>query len=144
MCSVCHDEYENPADRRFHAQPNACASCGPSLRLVDRNGEVIPGDPIGTALSLLREGQIVAVKGLGGFHLSCDAENDKAVSALRSRKYREDKPFAVMCRDLEEVRRHCELDQREQDLLLSNERPIVLLRRKKESTVALGGRSVSE
>ncbi len=78
----------------------------------------------------------MAVKGLGGFHLSCDAESDKAVSALRSRKYREDKPFAVMCRDLEEVRRHCELDKREQDLLLSNERPIVILRRKKESTLA--------
>jgi hydrogenase maturation protein HypF len=136
MCSVCHDEYENPADRRFHAQPNACVSCGPSLRLVDRKGEVIPGDPIVTTLSLLREGQIVAVKGLGGFHLSCDAENENAVSALRSRKYREDKPFAVMCRDLEEVRRHCELDKREQDLLLSNERPIVILRRKKESTLA--------
>ena len=136
MCAVCHAEYENPSDRRFHAQPNACASCGPSLRLVDRNGEGILGDPIDTALSLLREGQIVAVKGLGGFHLSCDAENDKAVSVLRSRKYREDKPFAVMCRDLEEVRRHCELDQAEQDLLLSNERPIVLLKRKKESTTA--------
>ena len=99
-------------------------------------GKWIPGDPIGTTLSLLRNGQIVAVKGLGGFHLSCDAENDKAVSVLRSRKYREDKPFAVMCRDLEEVRRHCELDEGEQDLLLSNERPIVILRRKKESTVA--------
>jgi hydrogenase maturation protein HypF len=136
MCDLCHAEYEDPADRRFHAQPNACASCGPSLRLVDPKGEVIPGDPVDTTLSALRDGKIVAIKGLGGFHLSCDAENDKSVSALRSRKYREDKPFAVMCRDLEEVRRHCELDRREQDLLRSNERPIVILRRKGESTIA--------
>ena len=136
MCSVCHDEYANPADRRFHAQPNACVSCGPSLRLVDRKGEAISGDPLDSALSLLRDGQIVAVKGLGGFHLSCDAVNDRAVSALRARKYREDKPFAVMCRDLEEVRRHCDFDRREQDLLLSNERPIVILRRKGVSTLA--------
>jgi len=136
MCSVCQDEYENPADRRFHAQPNACASCGPSLRLVDRNGEVIPGDPIDTTLALFLEGKIVAVKGLGGFHLSCDAESKKAVSALRSRKYREDKPFAVMCRNLEEARRHCEVAQEEQELLLSNERPIVILRKRKDSMLA--------
>jgi hydrogenase maturation protein HypF len=136
MCPVCKKEYDDPTNRRFHAQPNACPACGPSLTLLGRNGEAIPGDPIQGTHDLLVQGSIVAVKGLGGFHLSCDARNPSAVSSLRSRKFREDKPFAVMCRDMEEVRKHCEVSKEEEELLLSRERPIVILKRKSASEVA--------
>jgi hydrogenase maturation protein HypF len=136
MCPVCQKEYENPSDRRFHAQPNACSACGPSLRLEDRERKEVPGDPIAKTLDLLTRGRIVAIKGLGGFHLACDAKNQDAVSSLRSRKFREDKPFAVMCRDIEEVEEHCEVTEKEEKLLLSVERPIVILRRREDSTVA--------
>jgi len=138
MCPVCREEYENPLDRRFHAQPNACPACGPTLRLVDRKGENLPGDALGKTLDLLLQGSIVAVKGIGGFHLVCDAENLRAVTSLRSRKFREDKPFAVMCRDLEEVRAHCDVLEEEERLLCSPERPIVLLNKKKGSSIAPG------
>ena len=136
MCPVCQKEYEDPSDRRFHAQPNACPACGPSLRLEDREGKEVQGDPIERTLDLLGRGFILAIKGLGGFHLACDATNNEAVSTLRSRKYREDKPFAVMCRDMEEVRKHCEVNQEEERLLLSVERPIVILSRKIDSVIA--------
>jgi len=136
MCPVCRKEYENPLDRRFHAQPNACPACGPTLHLVDRKGETLPGDAPDRTLELLTQGSIVAVKGIGGFHLVCNAENHGAVSSLRSRKFREDKPFAVMCRDMEEVRAHCHVHKEEERLLCSPERPIVLLNRKKDSSIA--------
>jgi len=136
MCPVCQQEYGNPADRRFHAQPNACPACGPSLRLEDGKGEEVLGDPIEKALNLLRKGFILAIKGLGGFHLACDAKNQNAVFTLRSRKFREDKPFAVMCRDIAEVKKYCEVDEEEEKVLSSVERPIVILRKKEESTVA--------
>jgi hydrogenase maturation protein HypF len=136
MCPVCRKEYEDPSDRRFHAQPNACPTCGPSLRLEDRVGQEVSGDPIEKTLDLLAEGRIVAIKGLGGFHLACDAKNQQAVSSLRSRKFREDKPFAVMCRNIEEVKEHCEVSEEEEKLLLGVERPIVILRRKKTSPIA--------
>jgi hydrogenase maturation protein HypF len=136
MCPVCQQEYEDPNNRRFHAQPNACPTCGPSLRLENKEGEEVPGDPIQKTLDLLRSGSIVAIKGLGGFHLACDAKNHDAVSSLRSRKFREDKPFAVMCQDLEEARNHCEINTEEERLLLSVERPIVILKRKKSSAIA--------
>lgn len=136
MCQVCQEEYENPTNRRFHAQPNACSSCGPSLHLVDRKEEGVPGDPIEQALERLSKGSILAIKGLGGFHLACDARNEEAVSSLMSRKFREDKPFAVMCRDMEEVRKHCEVTLEEESLLSSVERPIVILKRKKDSSIA--------
>jgi hydrogenase maturation protein HypF len=136
MCPVCRKEYESPVDRRFHAQPNACPACGPSLRLVDRKGETLRGNALDRTLDLLTQGSIVAVKGIGGFHLVCNAENHGAVSTLRSRKFREDKPFAVMCRDLEEVRAHCHVREGEERLLCSPERPIVLLDRKKDSSIA--------
>jgi len=135
MCPVCQKEYEDPSDRRFHAQPNACSTCGPSLRLEDKEGKEVSEDPIEKTLDLLAKGRTVAIKGLGGFHLACDAKNQDAVSSLRSRKFREDKPFAVMCRDMEEVRKHCEVNQEEERLLLSVERPIVILRRKKDSVI---------
>jgi hydrogenase maturation protein HypF len=136
LCPACRKEYENPVDRRFHAQPNACPACGPSLRLLDRKGETLPGDALDKTLDLLLQGSIVAVKGIGGFHLVCNAENHGSVSLLRSRKFREDKPFAVMCRDLEEVRAHCHVREEEERLLCSPERPIVLLDRKKDSSIA--------
>jgi hydrogenase maturation protein HypF len=136
MCPVCQKEYEDPSDRRFHAQPNACPACGPSLHLEDREGKEVPRDPIVKTLDLLSKGRIVAIKGLGGFHLVCDAKNQEAVSLLRSRKFREDKPFAVMCRNLEEVKEHCEVNEGEEKLLLSVERPIVILRRREGSPVA--------
>ena len=136
MCPVCRKEYGNPRDRRFHAQPNACPACGPSLRLKDREGQEVPGDPIEKTFDLLVRGKIVAIKGLGGFHLACDARNQDAVSSLRSRKFREDKPFAVMCRNLEEVKEYCDVTEEEANLLQSVERPIVLLKKKESSPVA--------
>jgi hydrogenase maturation protein HypF len=136
MCPICKKEYDDPTNRRFHAQPNACPACGPSLTLMGRNGEAIPGDPIQGTYDLLIQGYIVAVKGLGGFHLSCDARNVSAVSSLRSRKFREDKPFAVMCRDMEEVKKHCEVSRKEEELLMSRERPIAILKRKIGSGIA--------
>ena len=135
MCPVCQKEYEDPSDRRFHAQPNACSACGPSLHLEDTEGKEVPGDPIVKTLDLLSKGRIIAIKGLGGFHLACDARNRDVVSSLRSRKFREDKPFAVMCQNLEEVKEHCEVNKEEGKLLLSVERPIVILRRKENSPV---------
>jgi hydrogenase maturation protein HypF len=136
MCPICKKEYEDATNRRFHAQPNACPACGPSLKLIDRNGAAVPGDPIEGTHDLLMQGCIVAVKGLGGFHLSCDARNVSAVFSLRSRKSREDKPFAVMCRDMDEVVSLCEVSKEEKALLLGRERPIVILKRKNPSTVA--------
>ncbi|MGA2516464.1 MAG: carbamoyltransferase HypF [Thermodesulfobacteriota bacterium] len=136
MCPVCQKEYEDPLDRRFHAQPNACPACGPSLHLEDREGKEVPGVPIVKTLDLLSEGRIAAIKGLGGFHLACDARNQDAVSSLRSRKFREDKPFAVMCQNIDEVKKHCEANEEEEKLLLSVERPIVILRRRGNSPVA--------
>jgi hydrogenase maturation protein HypF len=136
LCPVCRQEYENPVDRRFHAQPNACPACGPSLRLVDRKGETLSGNAPDRTLDLLLQGSIVAVKGIGGFHLVCNAEDHGAVSTLRSRKFREDKPFAVMCRNMEEVRVHCSVNVEEERLLCGPERPIVILNRKKGSSIA--------
>jgi hydrogenase maturation protein HypF len=136
MCPVCQKEYDDPSDRRFHAQPNACAACGPSLRLEDKNGKEISGDPIDETLNLLAMGRIVAIKGIGGFHLAGDAKNQDAISSLRSRKFREDKPFAVMCQNIDAVKEHCEIDEEEEKLLLSVERPIVILKRRQDSTIA--------
>ncbi len=136
MCPVCQREYEEPSDRRFHAQPNAGPVCGPTLRLLHRHGKEIAGDAIEETLNLLSRGRVLAVKGLGGFHLACDAGNNLAVSSLRSHKFREDKPFAVMCRDIEETNELCEVSEEEKKLLLSVERPIVILNRRKGSAIA--------
>ncbi|GAB4417941.1 MAG: carbamoyltransferase HypF [Anaerolineae bacterium] len=148
MCPDCRAEYENPLDRRFHAQPNACPVCGPQIWL-ELNQSPIPNghdvsnlqSPIGdaalqTAQQLLAAGQIVAVKGLGGFHLACDASSDQAVQTLRQRKGRVDKPFAVMALDVETVRQFAELSAEEETLLSSKERPILLLRKKPGSPLS--------
>jgi hydrogenase maturation protein HypF len=129
MCPACRREYEDPGDRRFHAEPTACPACGPHAWL-EYQGERYEKDVLPTAAELLKDGKILAVKGLGGFHLACDARNDAAVRALRERKGRRDKPFALMVRDLEEAARIGEIGEVERSLLLSPERPIVLCRRR--------------
>jgi hydrogenase maturation protein HypF len=129
MCPACRREYEDPGDRRFHAEPTACPACGPHAWL-EYQGERHEKDVLPIAARLLRDGKILAVKGLGGFHLACDAANDAAVQALRERKGRQDKPFALMVRDLEEAARVGEIGEVERSLLLSAERPIVLCRRR--------------
>ncbi len=137
MCPACQREYDDPTDRRFHAQPNACPACGPRLRLVDaEDAPLATSDPIATAAGLLAAGAIVAVKGLGGYHLACDAANEEAVRRLRLRKHREERPFALMAPTLEAVRALCEVSPEEEALLLSRRRPIVLLRRRQGAAVA--------
>ena len=130
MCADCAREYGDPADRRFHAQPVCCPACGPSLALLDAGGVAAGGDPLAGAAARLRDGAVVAVKGLGGYHLAADAASEPAVAALRARKHREDKPFAVMVADLASARRLCELGPAEEAMLTSPRRPIVLLRRR--------------
>jgi hydrogenase maturation protein HypF len=137
MCPACSQEYHNPEDRRFHAQPNACPVCGPQVKLLEAaGGEVSGADPIGKTCSLLKAGKIVAIKGLGGFHLACDAAQEGAVARLRGRKYREDKPFALMCKDIEIIERICCVDDTARELLLSKERPIVILPSRPDAQVA--------
>ncbi len=128
MCADCEREYRDPSDRRFHAEPVACPVCGPQLRLVDAKGKEVPGDPIAKAATLITKGKIVAVKGLGGFHLACDATDDRVVSELRRRKHRPDKPFAVMVADLDAARERFELTSSEEVLLSSPKAPIVLVK----------------
>lgn len=128
MCPDCEREYRDPSDRRFHAEPVACPACGPTLRLVDPRGRTIAGDPIERAAALLLEGKIVALKGLGGFHLACLAEEEAVVAELRRRKRRPHKPFAVMVADLEAARARFELSPAEERLLASPQAPIVLVR----------------
>ena len=132
MCPACQQEYDDPSDRRFHAQPNACPVCGPRVKLLDRFGHELhgkPDDPILRAARMLRGRAIMAIKGLGGFHLSCDPFDDRTVRTLRGRKVRQDKPFALMARDLEQVRKLCRVGPDEEKLLSSPARPIVLLER---------------
>jgi hydrogenase maturation protein HypF len=127
MCADCAREYHDPADRRFHAQPIACPRCGPLLELVRSDGSAIAGDPIRAAARLLAAGAIVAIKGLGGYHLACRATDASAVETLRSRKRRYDKPFALMARDAAMVSQYCHVSPAERALLESAEAPIVLL-----------------
>ncbi len=138
MCPACRAEYEDPADRRFHAQPNACPACGPSLRLADAAGRASArgDDALRAAAAALREGTIVAVKGVGGFHLACLAADETAVAALRARKHREDKPFALMAVNLGAARALVELGPEDEALLIGRERPIVLAPRRADAPVA--------
>ena len=133
MCAECREEYQNPLDRRFHAQPNACQVCGPHLELWRNNGEVLAlqNYALLAATKAIRRGQVIAIKGLGGFHLIVDARNDEAVKTLRQRKHREEKPFALMFPTLETIKEICEVSAIEQRLLTSPESPIVLLKTKK-------------
>jgi hydrogenase maturation protein HypF len=137
MCSDCAREFHDPADRRFHAEPNACPQCGPRVRLLDNIGhEILDGDPISHAGQLLRQGAVLAVKGLGGYHLACNAADHDAVRRLRARKHREEKPFALMARDLEAVKQLCLVSNEDEILLRSYARPIVLLRKRDRIQIA--------
>ncbi len=137
MCSACRAEYEDPEDRRFHAQPNACPVCGPHVALVDAGGRPMEApDPIARAAELLAKGAVVAVKGLGGFHLAADAGNPAAVARLRSRKVREEKPLALMCPNLPAVHQIAEPTVEEAVLLASPQRPIVLLKKREDGPIA--------
>jgi hydrogenase maturation protein HypF len=149
LCQACQAEYEDPLNRRFHAQPNACPVCGPEVRLIDniRVGEVMlaspldnveNADPMILAARGLAAGAILAIKGLGGYHLACDALNVQAVQRLRQRKHREARPFALMVPDLQTVRQLCQVNNAEAALLQSRRRPIVLLNQLADCPVAPG------
>ena len=136
LCPECESEYTNPSNRRFHAQPVACPVCGPHVWLEIHNEQNARDDnAIQKTRQLLSEGKIIAIKGLGGFHLACDATNAESVAELRRRKLRADKPFAIMMPDLETVEQHCFVSEAERELLRSIARPIVLLRRRPESKI---------
>jgi len=137
MCEACRKEYENPLDRRFHAQPNACWECGPTVCLHECTGKPINRvDPISEARRLLKSGRILAIKGLGGFHLAVDATDGEAVKRLRERKNREEKPLAIMSASIEKISEYAHVSSLEVHLLQSPERPIVLLRKKEGNAIA--------
>lgn len=135
MCPECRREYEDPQDRRFHAQPNACPACGPQLKLWNVDGKVIAEreEALEQAVKKILEGKIVALKGLGGFQLIVEACNEEVIERLRQRKHREGKPFAVMMNNLEDVKEFCKVSEKEQQLLISSESPIVLLEQKENN-----------
>jgi hydrogenase maturation protein HypF len=136
MCAACRAEYDDPNDRRFHAQPIACPACGPRLRAVDARGTNLEGSPVAVAVRALRDGRIVAIKGLGGYHLACSACDAAAVRELRRRKQRDEKPLAIMVSTLEAAQALCEVGDLERDALTSPARPIVLLQRRPGARVA--------
>ena len=140
MCARCHAEYQDPADRRFHAQPNACQECGPSVRLVDPSGTAVgldgARDAVAATAAALRSGAVVAVKGIGGFHLACRADDEATVGALRARKHREEKPFALMVEGVTAAEELAELGDAERSLLIDRARPIVLAPRREDAPVA--------
>lgn len=127
MCPECSHEYHDIENRRYHAQPNCCPECGPKLKLLDSDLNVVDGDEIKNVIEKLLEGNIVAIKGIGGFHLACDGLNKRTVDELRRRKHREEKAFAMMCRDVESIRKYSYVSESERKLLESLRRPIVLL-----------------
>jgi hydrogenase maturation protein HypF len=136
MCSACASEYHDPTDRRFHAQPVCCPACGPRLRLLDAGGAELPGEPLAAAAALLTSGAVLAVKGLGGFHVAALASDAAATALLRSRKHREDKPFAVMVADLDTAHQLCVIDPVGEQVLTGRRRPVVLLPRRPDAPVA--------
>ncbi|MGE5191359.1 MAG: acylphosphatase, partial [Deltaproteobacteria bacterium] len=137
LCPECRREYDDPADRRFHAQPTACAKCGPRLELVDALGRTATSaDPLERAIASLQRGEIGAIKGLGGYHLVCDATSGRTVAELRRRKGRDSKPLAVMVADLQSARALCDVSPDEGEYLGSWRAPIVLLRRRPSAPVA--------
>ena len=137
MCPQCQREYDDPLNRRFHAQPNACPRCGPALELLDADGSpLIVDDTIASTSQLLQEGKIVAIKGLGGFLLACDATSEATINLLRQRKMRPFKPLAIMVSSIEEARKHCYVNKEEEKLLASPYSPIVLMQWKSDSPVS--------
>ncbi len=140
LCPACGAEYRDPASRRFHAEPNACPVCGPRLALLDASGQAIAADDVvAVAIARLDAGEILAIKGLGGFHLACDARNAQAVARLRERKQREEKPFAVMAANPASLQALVEMDAANADLMRTRERPIVLLRKTPACDALLAG-----
>jgi hydrogenase maturation protein HypF len=139
LCADCEREYRDPADRRFHAETTCCPQCGPQLRLCGTHGNALAGEPVTETLRLLKSGAIVAIKGLGGFHLACDATNAAAVAKLRERKAREEKPFAVMVADIKSLARYATPNEAEIALLESRERPVVLVAKRPGADEALSG-----
>ncbi|HYN10899.1 MAG TPA: carbamoyltransferase HypF [Vicinamibacterales bacterium] len=139
MCPACQREYDSPLDRRFHAQPNACPACGPQVALWHGAGHVLArqDDALRAAAGAIQAGRIVAVKGLGGFHLMTDARNDGAVRRLRERKHREEKPLALMYPDMDSINRHCVVSTAEARVLASPESPIVLCERRRGTQAEL-------
>lgn len=138
MCEACRAEYDDPGDRRFHAQPNACPECGPQLELQDATGKRLGGRDwaLRQAIAHLRDGRIVAVKGIGGFHLMCDAKNENAVNELRRRKHREKKPLAVMAPNIAYARLLAKIGDAEADVLQASAAPIVLLPKRADAQIA--------
>jgi len=137
LCPACRREYENPENRRLHAQPNACPVCGPRLSLVENTGESIRvDDPVSALLNRIAQGQVAAIRGLGGFHLAVDPFNEQAVATLRNRKGRRDKPFALMADHARTIRKYCHVSADEEALLSSPARPIVLLEKQSECMIA--------
>lgn len=133
MCEECETEYYNPLNRRYHAQPNACPECGPRVWLLDSRGNNFDTvDPVKTVTNLLKQGKIIAVKGLGGFHLTCNAEDERVVAELRKRKKRPDKPLALMMNRLTTVMEYCHVDKKEKDILQGHKKPILLLDKKSD------------
>ena len=132
MCPVCGREYHDIENRRYHAQPTCCPDCGPQLSYCDADGKAVEGDALSLAADTLQKGGIVAVKGLGGFHLSCRCDDEDTVQRLRERKHREEKPLAIMCRDLDAAKKFCAFDEDEAAVLTSPQRPITLLKKREE------------
>ena len=139
LCNKCQGEYRRPEDRRFHAEANCCPKCGPQLALLGVEGQPLPGDPVAETLKLLRQGRILAIKGLGGFHLVCDARNAAAVAVLRERKQREEKPFAVMLANASSAASFVQMGVGEPGLLTLPERPAILLKKRACCDAALPG-----
>jgi len=139
FCSDCEREYQDPADRRFHAETTCCPVCGPRLQLLDPGGGAMASDPVAEALALLRAGAIVAIKGLGGYHLACDAANGRAVARLRERKQREEKPFAVMVANGASIAPYALAGSDELALLTARESPVVLLKKRPGCDLRLPG-----
>lgn len=127
MCSECNEEYIDPTSRRYHAEPISCPKCGPQLKFLDNSGQELVGDPINLAVEMLKDGKIIALKGLGGFHLMCDATSDAAVSELRHRKHRKAKPLAVMFRSLEQCERYTRIHEKEREMIGGVIKPIVIV-----------------
>jgi hydrogenase maturation protein HypF len=138
MCEDCKEEYKNPLSRRYHAQPIACEKCGPQLQLIEAKTQkkVATNNPIKDMAQLIKKGHIVAIKGIGGFHLICDSTNDSVIQKLRAYKNRPSKPFALMCKNLEQVKNFAFINKKEKELLTSKEAPIVILDIKKEFSLS--------
>ena len=131
MCTDCGEEYGDIENRRYHAEPTCCETCGPEVFFLGKDGKRAEGDAFSLAREMIKKGGIVAVKGLGGFHIACDAQNPDAVRLLRKRKHRDEKPFAIMCRDASEARKFAEVSEDEEKYLISHRRPIVLLKKRR-------------